>query len=291
MVWSYDDVPDQTGRTVMVTGANTGIGYQTARALAGRGAHVVLACRNERKGRDAISGVMKDQPSGSVSYLRLDLADLASVAECASRFAERHDTLDLLINNAGVMMPPESRTEQGFELQIGVNHLGHFALTGHLLPQLQAASAPRVVNVSSIAHRQGTIRFDDLHSQRGYSPTRAYCQSKLANLLFAHELQRRHRDTLTSVSAHPGGTRTELKRHQNWLSIFTPLMMWPEEGCLPTLRAATDPDVEGDDYFGPSGWFEMRGPPTRAYRAPRSTDAETARRLWELSVEATGVRY
>ena len=297
--WTFDSIPDQTDRIAIVTGANSGIGFETARALAAKGAHVVLACRNQEKGRDALARIEADQPAGSLELMLLDLSDLDSVAAFAEGFAARHQRLDLLINNAGVMVPPESATKQGFELQFGTNHLGHFALTGHLLPLLTATAGSRVVMVSSTAHYFGKIDFDDLDfQQRGYKPWAAYGQSKLANLLFAFELQRRLEeagaDTLVTA-AHPGWTATNLQKHGSagLISTFNPFVaMEPPEGALPTLRAATDPEAAAGAYYGPRGLFELRGAPKpNAKLTKRARDMETAARLWDVSVERTGVRF
>ncbi|HJL17170.1 MAG TPA: oxidoreductase [Sandaracinaceae bacterium LLY-WYZ-13_1] len=292
--WTSDDIPDQTGRTAVVTGANSGIGYETARQLAHRGADVVLACRSEARGREAVARIEAERPRGRARFAPLDLADLDSVAA----FAEALDAprIDRLINNAGVMMPPLGRTAQGFELQIGVNHLGHFALTGRLLPRILAAPGSRVVSVSSQAHRQGAMDFDDLQwERRRYSKVKAYGQSKLANLLFTFELQRRLEaigaDAL-AVAAHPGWTGTNLQRHVKLFEVLNDVFaMSPGQGAQPTLRAATDPAVTGGDYFGPDGLFEMRGNPTKVGTTAAARDADDAATLWSRSEALTGVRY
>jgi NAD(P)-dependent dehydrogenase (short-subunit alcohol dehydrogenase family) len=293
--WTRDDIPDQTGRIAIVTGANTGIGYETARALAHEGADVTLACRSREKGEAAVARVAAEQPRGRVAFAALDLADLDSVRRFAVEFQESHDRLDLLLNNAGVMVPPESRTKQGFELQFGVNHLGHFALTGQLLDLLRATPAARVVAVSSTAHKMGTVNFDDLDfTTRGYDPWRAYGQSKLANLLFTFELQRRleaEGADVIAVAAHPGWTGTDLQRHAWYVRLMNVVVaMSPAQGALPTLRAATDPDVRGGDYYGPHGFQEMRGYPVRVGTTEAAKSTEDAARLWKVSEELTGVR-
>ena len=303
--WTEADIPDQTGRTVLITGANSGIGFEAARALAERGAHVVLACRNPAKAGDAIEAIAATDPAGSTELLELDLADLDSVADAAAAFLADHDRLDVLVNNAGLMATPEQRTAQGFEMQIGVNHLGHFALTGRLLPALLAADAARVVSISSQGHRPGRIRTDDLCWQRGYSPWPAYFQSKLANLLFTLELQRGFEHAgvdAIAVAAHPGASRTNLG-HENPGGALNSLMhryrpaiegLFTQSaamGALPTLRAATDPDVAGNDYFGPDGPGEQQGPPVKVGRSARARDEQTAHWLWTTSEELTGVRY
>jgi NAD(P)-dependent dehydrogenase (short-subunit alcohol dehydrogenase family) len=295
MAWLENDIPDQHGRVAIVTGANSGIGYETARALAAKGARVVLACRNEAKGRDAEQRIRSEAASADVRFEPLDLGALASVRAFAEKLIANEPRLDLLINNAGVMMPPYGRTVDGFETQIGTNHLAHFALTGLLLESLRRAPKARVVNVSSLAHFAGTIAFDDLHSERSYSPIRAYGQSKLANLLFTRELGRRFEaagvDAL-AAAAHPGSTRTELQRHSGMMdAVVRVFSQQPPEGALPTLYAATAGDVRGGEYFGPSGFAGCLGPPGRARSSPRSRDAALARRLWDVSEQLTGVHF
>lgn len=294
--WTFAEIPDQTGRTAVVTGANTGIGYETARALARRGARTILACRSEEKGREAARRILAGSPAAHVEFQPLDLADLQSVAACAASLAGRLERLDLLICNAGVMIPPESRTAQGFELQFGVNHLGHFALTGRLMPLLGAAPNARIVVVSSTAARRARLDFDDLDfKKRGYDAWRAYGTSKLANQLFVRELQRRLEaagSRLLATAAHPGWTGTDLQRHSGLMRFLNRIFaMAPEQGALPTLRAAVDPQVEGADYFGPDGFLQMRGHPVRIPMLPAAHDEEVARRLWEVSEERTGVRF
>jgi len=294
--WNFDSIPSQSGRTAIVTGANTGIGYETARALARKGAAVVLACRDLQKATAAAERILAEHPVGSVQPQALDLSDLDSVRRFAEHFTAEHTRLDLLINNAGVMVPPQSQTKQGFELQLGTNHLGHFALTGHLLPLLRRTPGSRLVVVSSGAHHMGRIDFADLQfAQRGYSAWAAYCQSKLANLLFAQELQRRlaaaGADTIVTA-AHPGWTATDLQRTAFFARLINPLFaMKPPQGALPTLRAATDPEGRGGDYFGPKHFFEMTGPPVRARLNRRARDLAVAAQLWTTSESLTGVHY
>jgi NAD(P)-dependent dehydrogenase (short-subunit alcohol dehydrogenase family) len=295
MGWSEADIPDQSGRTAVVTGANSGIGWDTARALAAKGARVIVACRNEDKGRDAEQRIRKQVPNAEVRFESLDLGSLASVRAFADKLGAAEGRLDLLVNNAGVMMTPRGKTADGFETQLGTNHLGHFALTGLLLESLRRAPAARVVNLSSLAHLWGRIVFEDLQSERSYDPTRAYGQSKLANLLFTRELARRlaaSGSTALSAAAHPGSTRTELQRHSRLMAAAVRLVsQLPPEGALPSLYAATAPDVRGGEYFGPSRMFGMLGPPERARSTPRSQDPAIARRLWEVSEQLTGVRF
>jgi NAD(P)-dependent dehydrogenase (short-subunit alcohol dehydrogenase family) len=303
--WSEADVPDLSGRIAVVTGANSGLGFETARVLAGAGARVVLACRDAGRAGGAIEAIRARHAGADVVALALDLASLASVRDFAKAFSDRYDRLDLLCNNAGVMAIPERRTADGFEMQIGTNHLGHFALTGLLLDQLRAAEAARVVTVSSTMHKLGRIRFDDLNWSRGYQKWPAYGQSKLANLLFAYELQRRFEQagwSAQSLAAHPGYASTELQAtgprmegsafRERFMGLANRVFSQSAAmGALPTLRAATAPDSRGGEYYGPGGFMEMQGPPVRVESNRRSRDPEAARRLWDLSAELTGVRY
>jgi NAD(P)-dependent dehydrogenase (short-subunit alcohol dehydrogenase family) len=303
--WTEADIPDQTGRVALVTGANSGIGLEAARALAERGATVVLACRNPAKAQEAVTTIAATAPTADVSVLEVDLADLDQVTVAAAAFAAGHDRLDLLVNNAGLMAIPKQTTVQGYEMQFGVNHLAHFALTGRLLDRLLATPGSRVVSISSQGHRPGRIAFDDLQSERSYGPWKAYFQSKLANLLFIAELQRRLTTAgagTIALAAHPGGSRTNLG-HENpggivntlghvGRPLIEKLALQPAAmGALPTLRAATDPAVVGGEYFGPDGLGEQRGHPKVVGRSRRAQDAATARRLWEVSEDLTGVHY
>ncbi|MGD8414027.1 MAG: oxidoreductase [Candidatus Latescibacterota bacterium] len=294
--WTCDDIPDQSGRNVIVTGANTGIGFETARALALKGAQVTLACRSHEKGEEAVDRIRKESADAAVSLEQLDLSDLRNVEAFAARFKDRHERLDLLILNAGIMVPPESKTAQGYELQFGVNHLGHFALTGALLPLLLATEGSRVVVVSSTAAARGVMNFDDLQfERRGYAAWQAYAQSKLANQLFTLELQRRLRSAGSSVvvtAAHPGWTATDLQRTTRLARTLNHFVaMKPPQGALPTLRAATDPEANGGDYFGPNGFLQMRGYPKRIDMVKRAHDPADAARLWEVSEDLSGVRF
>jgi NAD(P)-dependent dehydrogenase (short-subunit alcohol dehydrogenase family) len=298
--WSVAAVPDQHGRTVVITGASSGIGFEAARVLADRGALVVLACRSEAKSEAAVQRIRAAVPGASLESVRLDLASLDSVRTAAAEVHRRFPRLDLLINNAGVMTPPYSRTADGFELQFGTNHLGHFAFTGLLLDRIRDVPGARIVTVASAAHRMGTMNFDDLNSERGYRRSRAYGQSKLANLLFTYELQRRLAAAgaqVIAVSAHPGASRTELDRHMpGWLrstyhAVGGLITQDAVGGSLPTLRAATDPAVTGGQYYGPSGFAELRGHPVIVRSGPRSYDVRSQARLWEESQRLTGVTY
>jgi NAD(P)-dependent dehydrogenase (short-subunit alcohol dehydrogenase family) len=295
MAWSEADIPDQGGRTAVVTGANSGIGFETARALAAKGARVVLACRSEERGRDAESRLRAAVPQADTRFEPLDLGSLASLRAFAEKLRAAESCLDLLVNNAGVMMPPYGKTVDGFETQLGTNHLGHFALTGLLLELIRRTPKARVVVVSSLAHFWGRIAWDDLQSERSYNPTRAYGQSKLANLLFMRELQRRFeaaRVDALAAGSHPGSTRTELQRHSGLMhAIVAVFSQEPPAGALPSLYAATAPDVKGGEYFGPSGFAGCLGPPGRARSSPRAQDAAAARRLFEVSEQLTGVSF
>ncbi|MEQ1902508.1 MAG: oxidoreductase, partial [Devosia sp.] len=280
MPFTLKDIPDQTGKLAVITGATGGLGYETALALAGANANVVLTGRNEQRGTDALARIRAAFPRANVSYETLDVASLKSIADFARRFSAAHKSLDILVNNAGVMMlPKRMTTEDGFERQFGTNHLGHFALTEQLLPLLRAAPHPRVVTVSSLAHRWlGRMRFDDLQLQRHYNPSRAYGQSKLANLLFALELQRRSDQGgwgLTSLAAHPGTADTDLIANgpasggRRLVAFGGRILIGlfgqdAASGALPQIYAATAPDVTPGGYYGPSGFIEMTGPPAPA---------------------------
>jgi NAD(P)-dependent dehydrogenase (short-subunit alcohol dehydrogenase family) len=304
--WTCNDIPPQTGRLAVVTGATGGLGYETALALAGAGAEVMLTGRNETKGNAALVAIRAQHPRALISYQHLDLASLASVREFAERFTHEHAALDLLINNAGVMTPPARKeTADGFELQFGTNYLGHFALTAQLLPALRNADGARVVNLSSIAHKlRAAIHFDDLQWTRRYDPWAAYAQSKLAMLMFAFELQRRSDANdwgLLSNAAHPGFARTDLIANgpgenslANLVGRWTvqPLMSQSAAaGALPTLFAATAPEAKPGGYYGPVGLFETKGPVGEAAIAPRALDHAVAARLWDVSEQLTGVRW
>jgi len=297
--WTKRDIPDQSRRVAVITGANAGLGYETAAALAEHGAHVVLAVRNLDKGKDAVARIVANSPQADVALQELDLTSLESVRSAAEQLRSEYDRIDLLINNAGVMWTPKSTTKDGFELQFGTNHLGHFAFTGLLLDRLLPVAGSRIVTVSSIGHRiLADIHFDDLQWERRYNRVGAYGQSKLANLLFTYELQRRlaPRGTTTATAAHPGGSRTELTRNlpqaiARVSSLIETLFQDPAMGALPTLRAATEPGVLGGQYFGPDGFGEIQGYPKVVASSDKSHDLELQRRLWSVSEELTGVVY
>jgi NAD(P)-dependent dehydrogenase (short-subunit alcohol dehydrogenase family) len=297
--WTADQVPDQTGRTAVVTGANSGLGYFTSLELARAAASVVMACRNMEKGEAAAAEIRAAVPGAQVTVAELDLGSLDSVRRFAAGLPGA--ALDLLVNNAGIMMTPKSRTADGFELQFGTNHLGHFALTGLLLPRLAQGTDPRVVTLSSLEHKAGHLHFDDLELTAGYAPRKAYRQSKLANAVFGIELDRRLRaagSPVKSVLAHPGYSATNLQS-TGPTGIMKALMVvgnrviaqTAETGALPTLYAATAEGVESGDYFGPDGLGELRGHPTRVKVIREGRDPEVGRRLWAVSEELTGVTY
>ena len=297
--WTIDQIPDQTGRTAVVTGANNGLGLVIAEHLARAGATVVMACRNLEKADAAAAGITANVPEARLEVVELDLSRLASVR----RFADDLDvdTLDLLVNNAGVMMTPPERTEDGFDLQFGTNHLGHFALTGLLLARLGRADAARVVTLTSLEHKSGHLDFDDLHWDQGYGRRKAYRRSKLANAVFGLELDRRLRaagSPIASLLAHPGyaatGIQSSAPKAMKALMVLGDRLLAQAavQGAVPALYAATAPDVEGGEYFGPSGLLEVRGKHPRRVRVSRDgRDAENGRKLWSVSEELTGVTY
>ena len=304
--WTEADVPVQRGRTAVITGANTGLGFETARVLAARGAQVVLACRDLGQAKEAAVRILSGSPAAAevvpadLHAVRLDLASLASVREAAEEIAAAYGPVDLLINNAGVMMTPFRRTADGFELQLGVNHLGPFALTGLLLGRTLGREGSRVVTVSSNGHKSGRIDFDDLQSQRRYRRMAAYYQSKLANLMFTYELQRRlaaAQAQTQAFAAHPGKARTKLIRYlpawMRWedLVIEQPLGQSAAMGARATLRAAADPAACGGEYYGPGGRGELTGHPRLVASSERARDVEAQQRLWRESERLTGVSY
>ncbi len=294
--WTSEEIENQTGRVAIVTGANSGIGYEAALELARAGATVVLAVRDPQRGEEAAGRIRKGVAEAKVEVMTLDLADLDSVRAFADAFGKKHEALHLLVNNAGVMMPPKSKTANGFELQFGTNHIGHFALTGLLLDRLLHTAGSRVVSVASMAHTWGTIDFEDLQWERKrYKKGKSYGQSKLANLLFTYELQRRLEAAgakTVAVAAHPGWTSTNLQRSSGLFRAMNPIFaMKAWQGALPTLYAATAGDVEGGQYFGPGGFMEMRGYPKRVQSNDKSRDEAVAARLWDVSEDLSGVHF
>jgi NAD(P)-dependent dehydrogenase (short-subunit alcohol dehydrogenase family) len=308
--WTTADVPEQSGRTAVITGGNTGLGFQVAQVLAGRGARVIIACRDRDKARRAVAEIatgarrarlaigLREGPTPDIHVVQLDLARLESVRDATAELKSRYPVIDLLVNNAGVMMPPAGRTDDGFELQFGTNHLGHFALTGLLLDPLLTVPGARVVTVSSVMHRRGSLDLASLDD--GANRSAAYARSKLANLLFAYELQRRLAAAGTqaiSLAAHPGYAITELTRNMSSLTragsrLVEPLIAQSAAmGALPLLRAATDPKAVGGQYYGPGNLMETKGHPKVVRSTARSRDEDLARRLWETSQKLTGVSY
>jgi len=296
------DVPDQSGKTFFITGANTGIGFEAAKVFAGKGGRVLLGCRNPEKGEDALARIADAFPGADVTLVQIDLSDLASI-RAAAEVVAREPRLDMLINNAGVMWNPKTTTKDGFESQFGINHLGHFALTGLLLPTLEGTPNGRIVTVSSGGHRQGNgdLYWDDINADQEYHPRKRYYASKLANLLFTYELDRRLRakDSSTiAVAVHPGGAATELGRYATGASgalmrtlmpVMKPFLNTAEQGAWPTELAATAPGVEGGQYFGPGGRMEMSGAARQVDSSDESKDEAKAKRLWDLSIQMTGV--
>ena len=297
--WTATDIPDQSGRVAVVTGANSGNGLETTRALAGRGAMVVLAVRDLDKGRAAADAIRAEHRGADLVLQELDLASLDSVREAAVAIRDRFERIDLLVNNAGVFHTPRRQTADGFEIRMGTNHLGHFAWTGLLLPRVLPVAGSRVVMVSSNAHRyRSRIDFERLGTEQGRSQSAAYGRSKLANLLFTHELQRRlvaAGAPTVALAAHPGWSETGILRHFPGIRIIHPLIGPLQHsaamGALATLRAATDPDATGGQFYGPDGFMEMRGNPVLVPSSARSRDAELQRRLWDASEQVTGVSF
>ncbi|WP_240837239.1 oxidoreductase [Acidaminobacter sp. JC074] len=302
--WQLEDMPSLKGKTVIVTGGNSGLGYESVKVLAKKNARVILACRSLSRGNEAKSKIMKDQPQTSIEVMALDLSSLDSVRKFADAYKAKHNKLDILLNNAGIMNVPYGKTTDGFEQQIGVNHLGHFALTGLLLDTLKSTPKSRVVVISSLLHKKGHIDFDSFsyNKKRTYDPQVAYAQSKLANLLFAKQLNhliQKNKLDMTVVSAHPGGAKTNLGRYQDKGSsfnlvkkiIYPLLIQTADQGAMPGLRAATDESVTSGMYIGPSGFMESSGHPYIAKSAPAANDLQTAEKLWKKSESLTGIQY
>jgi NAD(P)-dependent dehydrogenase (short-subunit alcohol dehydrogenase family) len=292
--WTAEKIPNLQDKCILITGSNSGIGYEAARVLAGKGAEIIIAVRSPEKGEAAKQKILSEYASAKIDLMLLDLADLASVRSFAEQFQKRHKKLDILVNNAGVMIPPYGKTKDGFELQFGVNHLGHFALTGLLLETLQKAPGSRIVNIASMAHYRGNINFDDLNwEKRPYNAAKAYGDSKLANLYFTFEMARRLKNNSPLVlAAHPGWTATELMRHSTLMDMgknYLAMPLW--QGTLPTLRACVDPDAQSGDYFGPHAFGGWRGYPVKCSSSKLSKDPVIAKKLWEISEKLTSVNY
>lgn len=306
--WTTDDIPDITGKLVIVTGANSGIGFHASKELAAKGAHVILACRDLNKGAEAADKIISEYPESNLELMHLDLSSLKSIIQFSEKFKQNYENLDLLINNAGLMFTPYVKTEDGFELHLGVNHLGHFALTGLLLDLLLKTDKSRIVNVSSGLHKSGKIDFDNLHGEKTYRRIGAYGQSKLANLLFTYELQRKLESITSSsmsIGCHPGYAATNLQSTGVGMKRgILPFFMKPflkignfimaqsaRMGALPTLYAAISDEVKGGDYVGPSKLGEQRGPPKITKSSKRSHDKDVAKQLWLISETLTGVTF
>lgn len=299
-MFNFENIPSQKGRVALITGANAGLGLETTKWFVKKQIKVIMACRDIGKAEAAKKEVLAETPAAELEVMQLDLGSLASVRTFAKDFLSKYDQLDLLVNNAGIMVPPLMRTKEGFEIQFGVNHLGHFLLTNLLLPVITKTENSRVVVLSSGAHRSGKIHFNDLSWEKDYSKFAAYSQSKLANLMFALDLNEKleaSNHSTIAVAAHPGVARTSLGRHLNKILYFLLLPLFylithsAKKGALPTVMAALDPNVKGGDYFGPQGRREMKGPPGRAEIAPQTLDTEVRRRLWEVSEELTEEKF
>ncbi|MGE5458571.1 MAG: oxidoreductase [Methanococcaceae archaeon] len=295
-----DKVPSQKGKIAIITGSNTGLGFEAAKALAGKNMKIIMACRDLEKAQNARRSILSTFPGADIEIMIVDLSKLSSVRDFAQKFMSKYNRLDVLVNNAGIMMPPYSLTEDGFESQMGVNYLSHFLLTGLLLKIINQTRGSRIVMVSSIAHKKGSINFDDLQWTKSYNPIKAYRQSKLACLVFAFELQRRLAKTSSgaiAVAAHPGMSMTDLVRDfpkwmfivgKPFISLFT---HHPEKGALPIVYASVSQDVKEGEYFGPQGFSEWKGVTGRAYSTPLSHDEQLAKRLWKESEKLTGIKY
>ena len=294
--WNSTNIPDQTGKTIIITGATSGLGKEATKVLAQKNALVIMAVRNTEKGENVRKEILQENPKGTISVKELDLSSLSSIRRFAETINKEFETIDVLINNAGVMMCPYSTTEDGLEIQMGTNHFGHFALTGLLMPLIKKSDDGRVVVTSSIGHRSGDIDFEDINwLNRKYKTTKAYGDSKLANLYFMHELSRKLKEENNPpiiAAAHPGWTSTDLQRHSLFFRVLNPIFSQKVVGgVLPTLRAATDPEAKSGDYFGPSGWQEMKGNPMIVKSNEMSHNAENAKKLWVVSESLTGVKY
>lgn len=301
--WTINDMPSQSGKVIVITGGNSGLGFETAKTFAQKGAEVVLACRSTERGNTATESILKENPDAKIDAMKLDLMSLSSIRSFSDSFKQKHSRLDILINNAGIMTCPYALTEDGFESQMGTNHLGHFALTGLLLDLILSTPNSRIVTVSSLAHKQWKMSFENSLSEHApkYNKMRAYARSKLANLLFTYELQHRLKaanHNCIAVAAHPGASYTNLGRHMEKkliVRILKPLIIKvlpdSKSGAMPQIRAASDPSVKGGEYYGPSGFMELAGRPVKVKSSKQSYDSSLAKRLWEMSEELTGVKY
>ncbi len=294
--WTSDNIADQSGKIVIVTGSSSGIGFEAAKVLADKGAEVIIAVRNEKKGNNAVEKIVACNKKAKVKMMIIDLANLKSIHAFAENFKNNYNKLDLLINNAGVMIPPYSKTTDGFELQFGTNHLGHFVLTSLLFDKLKCTKDSRIVNVASMAHKYGNINFNDLNwEKRKYKSWSAYGDSKIANLYFSYLLSSKIEKAEIEIkvtAAHPGWTATELQRHSGLFQFLNGFFaMKSFQGALPTLRAATDVDAQCGDYFGPNGFQEWRGFPVKVQSNRLSHDVKIAEKLWEVSEQLTNTKF
>lgn len=294
VTWTPQNIPSLNGKVAIVTGANSGLGFESTRLLANRGAEVIMACRNQVKAMDAFNAIRKQNPQANIILMPLDLADQRSIKDFVAQFTDKYSKLDILLNNAGLMAPPLTKTVDGFEMQFGTNHLGHFTLTGLLLSSLEKAEQPRVVTVSSLAHYTGNIYFDNLDGGKGYFRWTFYGQSKLANLLFALELHKRLRKNgskIDSIAVHPGYSDTNLQ-NASGVDIFNRLFAQPQHmGCYPIVYAATSNAAKSGEYYGPNGFMEVAGYPAPARARKLAKDPKLAERLWRVSENLTGMRY
>ncbi len=294
VTWTPEDMPALDDKIVVITGANSGLGLESARLMAARGAQIIMACRSQEKASAAKEDILDQVPDAKLDIMALDLASQKSIQLFAARFKQSYPRLDILMNNAGLMAPPLSHTEDGFEMQFGTNHLGHFALTGLLLDHLEKADAPRIITVSSVAHNVGNIYFDNLNAEKRYSRWFFYGQSKLANLVFARDLHRRLKaagSKIQSFAVHPGYSDTNLQSTSG-VNIFNRFFAQPQHiGCYPSLYAATSDEVRSGEYYGPNGHFELGGYPAKARVRKRAKKARLSQKLWKVSEEMTGVAY
>ena len=294
VTWTPEQMPSQAGKTVLITGANSGLGLESAKLLAGAGAQVIMACRNPEKGQQAVDEILAKHPNAKLDLMQLDLSDLQSVKDFADKVHNRYDKLNVLMNNAGIMAPPFQRTRDGFEMQMGTNHLGHFALTGLLLDLLENAEAPRIVTVSSLAQYMGRLNLDNFNAEKGYKRWTFYGHSKLANLMFARELDRRLRERgsrVQSLAAHPGYSSTNLQNDTIFAHINQFLAQPQHMGAYPSVYAATSDEVERGGFYGPNGLFGAGGYPAPAHARRVTDDRSVAGKLWKKSEELTGVAY
>jgi NAD(P)-dependent dehydrogenase (short-subunit alcohol dehydrogenase family) len=297
--WTANDIPDLSGKVIIVTGANTGLGYEATKEFARKDAETILACRNLEKGTKALEKIKKKIPDAKAEVRDLDLGSLNSIREFSEKFKSEYSRLDVLLNNAGIMFTPYRQTENGFESQVGVNHLGHFALTNQLFELISSTAGARIVNVSSSGHRMGEMDFDNFMFEDGnYSRRRAYGRSKLANLLFTYELDRRLKKAnidVIAAAAHPGSSKTDLGRAIPGYRVLTVLLGWmipsAAQGALPEIRAAVDPNVQGGEYYGPDGWREQRGHPVLVKSSEASYNKKDAEKLWKISEKLTGTKF